>query len=237
MTTERSEQIGQNKWEQLSQEIISSGYPKELWNQISEYAFEYLEQGRPNFDVNHTKAVVYWAFILGQTHNEQVQEQDKVDLNLLLSAALFHDIGYHGQFEDKAYLRQVTDKKQRHMLVGEKMTLDFFESLKINPFSEEKIDNIAFLVSIHDNLELVELAEDKGIHEARILLEADTIGAIDLEWVEPTYTGQGALEYLERPRTAQRHKLFKTPLAREILDQKIFDFSKHIIQRDFGQEV
>lgn len=66
---------------------------------------------------------------------------------------------------------------------------------------------------------------------------ADTLGAIDTNWVEPTYTGQGVLEYLERSRTAKRHSLFETPLAKQVLEQKITAYTKHIIERDFGVEI
>lgn len=95
MKVEKKEQISKNKWGQLNQEIINSGYPHDLWPQICDYAFEYLEQGRVNFDVNHTKAVVYWAFNLANNHNQNCREQ--VDVNTVVTAALLHDIGYHGQ--------------------------------------------------------------------------------------------------------------------------------------------
>lgn len=228
MTAERGEQIGQNMWEQLSQEIINSGYPKELWDQVSNYAFGYLEQGRPDFDVNHTKAVVYWAYQLANNHNQQPRAE-QVDANVLISSAIFHDIGYYGQFEDDPDLQAISDKKKYHMAAGAKMVKNFLKHCDNHPFSDKQVIKISYLISIHDNLD--QIAKEAS-PEARILLEADTIGAMDVDWVEPTYTGQEALKYLKRPRTIQRYSLFGTPLALAFLPEIRGKYIKFIEERD-----
>jgi putative nucleotidyltransferase with HDIG domain len=215
-------------WKRLSLHIISDGLPKELWRQASEYAFSYLEQGRPDFDVNHTKAVVSWAYQLANNHNQQPGVKP-VSVKVLVTAALFHDIGYHGEFNDDPDLQAISDKKKHHMIAGARMAKKFFKQEKDHSFTDEQINQISYLISIHDNLE--QIAEEAS-PEARILMEADTLGAIDVEWVHPTFKGKQALKYLNRDRTIARYVLFETPLALVYLPERRREYIKFIQKRD-----
>ncbi len=234
MTPKRRKTPSRKSWNKLSHQIIESGYPQKLWTPASTYALGYLEQGRPDFDIPHTQAVVCWAFRLATDYNRRVAEgaienSAPVDVNVLVSAALFHDIGYYGKFDEDPGLAEISNRKAEHMVVGARMAKKFFETLPIPFFDEEQINQICHLVSVHDNLNEIHSIEET------ILLEADTLGAIDINWVEPTYQGEQALEgYLERDRTRKRHELFQTPLARESLDEKLKTYRQFVIDRDFN---
>jgi len=234
MTPERGKTPGRESWENLSHQIIEFGYPQQLWTLASNYAFKYLKQGRPDFDVPHTQAVVHWAFHLSTDYNRRVTERaiengPPVDVSVLVTAALFHDIGYYGEFAEDPGLAEISDRKAKHMAVGAKMVGNFFESLTTPFFNKKQIHQICHLVSVHDNLDKIHKMDEV------ILLEADTLGAIDVDWVEPTFQGNQALEgYLERDRTRRRHNLFQTLLGRESLGEKLQAYRQFVIDRDFN---
>jgi len=212
--------------------IVEAGYPRALWNLVSNFALSYLEKGRRNWDVPHTQSVVEKAFILATDFNLRVSRNEirghLVDTIVIVTAAWLHDIGYYKEFTKEARLDEVMDKKEKHMLVGEKMAGEFLSRSARAFLTEEQINMIAHLVGVHDNLESIETVEET------ILLEADTLGSLDTSWVEPTFRGQEALDFLEMERTKKRHSLFKTPLGKQYLEMYLEEFHKFIMQRDFS---
>lgn len=223
-------------WEQSRLSILKIGeYPPELWRLVERFAEGFLEQGRPGYDVPHTHGVVAWAFELAMAFNRQVEagevkDAQKVDLLVNVTAAWLHDIGYFGQFEDVADYAAVHDKKALHMVVGARMAGEFLREFASKYLNEFQIDEIAHIISIHDNLdEIVSMAET-------IMVEADTLGMMDVNYVEPTYTGEEALGFPEKPKTKRRFSMFKTDLAKRSLGRVVGDFEKFVINRDFGGE-
>lgn len=211
----------------LSQFIISP----ELWQAVESYAEELLVQGRPNFDLPHTRAVVHWAYVLGVAHNVEVtqsdREDDLVDLPVLLTAAWLHDIGYFGQFEQVASLSEVTDKKALHMLVGAQMARQFLENHATKWLNADQIDQVVLLVSMHDALDKIETIL------VTLLMEADTIGMMDVDRVQPTYTGLEALQFPDQPKTQERVRLFRTELGKKVIENIILGFKLYVMERDF----
>ena len=223
----------EEKFLEVKEEIIAGGYPVELWRLTETFALSYLRKGRPGFDVPHTKAVVYWAHRLVADYNERVREGDisgeEVDSVVLITAAWLHDIGYYGEFDDSAAgLRQVASKKEKHMIVGAKLADDFLHKKALGILSEEQIEQIVHLIRVHDNLEAIRTMPET------ILLEADTLGARDVNWVKPTFKGQEALDYLDRERTRKREALFRTPLGKTSIEEITRRFRQFIMERDFG---
>lgn len=213
--------------------IIDSGYPEPLWDMVKGFSLRYLEKGRIGWDVPHTKSVVNWVFLLATDYNRRVEngeisEGSLVDVSVLVTAAWLHDIGYHGEFGEEARLDQVMDKKAKHMVVGADMAKTLLEENATDYLNREQISQVVKLISVHDDLENITSTEEA------ILLEADTLGAIDVSWVEPTYRGDEALEYLSRDRAQKRYNLFRTPLGTESLSVLIGRFEQFIIDRDFG---
>ncbi len=197
-----------------------TGYPDGLRELVAGFALEILSKGRPGFDVPHTLAVVHWANELTRIHS--------LDRLVLITAAYLHDIGYFGRFDDLevADRAQVLDRKAAHMIAGAKMAGDFLNSDGVRDyFSEEQRARIVHLVSVHDNLEkLTDLDE-------LVLMEADTLGAIDTEKVQPTFKGREALNYLD-VTVAKRRSRFVTSEAMQAFDQLAERYRNFIQVRD-----
>lgn len=140
-----------------------------------------------------------------------------------------HDIGYYGQFEGlkTAGLDKVRDKKEVHMVVGAQMASSFLNSDEIKKYlTPEQIKRIVHSVSVHDKIERL-----KDLDEL-VLMEADSLGAIDLSFVEPTYKGKEALDYLDK-NSVRRRGRFITPEAMIAYDDLSEKFCEFIRKRDF----
>ena len=93
-------------------------------------------------------------------------------------------------------------------------------------------EQVVHLIAIHDKGETVQRS---GIPEALILLEADTLGAIDIErGADPTYFGMEAISYIKNSIGA-RKKRFSSPLSLEVCDPLIKNFIVRILKRDTAQ--
>ncbi len=205
----------------LSKEFELADFPEELRNLVENYALEILSHGRPGWDVPHTLAVVRWA-------NELARVQ-RLDVKVLTMAAYLHDIGYYGQFGGlaSANLGQVMDKKEKHMVVGAIMASSFLDLPEVSRYlSSDQAKRIIHLVSVHDRVEQL-----KDLDEL-VLMEADSLGAIDVDFVEPTYRGEEALDYLTT-RMIKRRKRFVTPEAMRAYDDLAVRFRTFVEVRDF----
>jgi len=223
----------EKRFQDTAREIIEFGYPEPLWQLVKNFSLQYLEKGRVNFDIPHTRGTVDWVFRLATDYNQKVESGEipdgvPVDVIVLVTAAWPHDIGYYGEFDEEASLSQVGDKKARHMAVGAEMAGRFLREHAADYLSQNQIIQVVNLDKVHDNLDHIESVPEK------ILLEADTLGAMDVSWVEPTYKGVEALNYLVRERMQKRYDLFITPLGLESLQVIRGNFEQFIINRDFG---
>lgn len=226
-----------DRWSQIRQVILESGkYPPELWEQVEAFAESYLIQGRPNFDVPHTHGVVAWAYQLATKLNTQMDRGDvlpnePVDIPVLITAAWLHDIGYYGQFENVATHAEVQDIKARHMLVGAELAQKFLLEKAASIFTSQQIDLVVHLVRIHDDLDQI------STNLETLLVEADTLGMLDVNWVEPTYQGEEALTFPDKPKTQKRFQLFRSPHGREALPQVVQAFRQFVLKRDFPSQI
>ncbi|MEK7524874.1 MAG: HD domain-containing protein [Patescibacteria group bacterium] len=110
---------------------------------IESYALQFLKKGREDWDVPHTRAVVFYA--------ERLAKAADLDVLVLVTTAWLHDVGYFGLFGD-----------------GDSSQLT-------------QVEQIVHLVSVHDNLKELQTLEEF------VFMEADTLGAIDLARVVPTF--------------------------------------------------
>ena len=96
---------------------------------------DFLQQGREEWDIPHTLAVVYYALQIGKTI-------EGIDLPVVVTATWLHDIGYFGQFNGDSHQYQtVQDKKKAHMEKGTVLarTLAYF----LKDFSKlERVRNL-----------------------------------------------------------------------------------------------
>jgi len=178
------------------------------------FATPFLEQGRGGWDIAHTKAVVYYAGLLAKNEG-----QDTVVLQI---AAWLHDIGYFGQFteSDGSNYSAVKDKKELHMQIGSEMARKFLESGEMTLLTTEQRERTVHLVEVHDKLEELEALDEI------ILMEADTLGAIDLDRVIPSFDKEGQIKYADGLRKRRQPK-FRTQSGIIILDQLLPKFEEY----------
>lgn len=173
--------------------------PFGLKSALESYALGFLRQGRQEWDEPHSRAVVYYA--------AEIAKAEGLDSLVLVSAAWLHDIGYFGLFregESEKY-DQVMDRKTAHMFEGARLAVEFLKRPEIQSFyTLEQIDRIVHLVLVHDKIE--ELGEIDEI----ALMEADTLGAIDVERVKPTFDKENAEKYINNDLTLRRLPRFQT---------------------------
>lgn len=183
--------------------------------QVENYALQFLSQGRREWDVPHTRSVVHYATEISQS----------VDLDLLVekTAAWFHDIGYFGLFKDKDSDKRSEIKSQKalHMIEGARMARDFLVRPEISRFYRpEQSERIVHLVSVHDKvLGLKDLDE-------LVLMEADTLGALDITRITPTFNYDDAMRYLESVHQ-RRIPRFVTELGKQYANELMPQFEEH----------
>ena len=101
-----------------------------------------LKQGREG-DVTHAKEVV--NFILGY------QGKLKLDLDILIPAAMMHDIGHsailNNHFKYITGYKKLINGKLVHMLAGAKIAKDILKQVNYNKVKSEEIIDI---ISMHD---------------------------------------------------------------------------------------
>lgn len=175
------------------------GLPSELQVDLEEYALGYLRQGRKDWDEPHTRAVVYHAY--------QIAQKEGLDPLVLVTTAWLHDIGYHALFEagQSNKYEEVMDRKKAHMVNGAKLAAAFLQRPEIQPhYTPEQVERIVHLVSIHDEIESL---TDK---DEIAFMEADTLGAIDISRVTPTFDKESARKYIGKDLMLRRFPRFLT---------------------------
>jgi putative nucleotidyltransferase with HDIG domain len=188
-------------------------YPEELEKKVEEYALEFLLKGRKEWDEPHTRAVVYYA--------ESIARANDLDVLVLKTTAWLHDIGYFAMFEntDSKNYDSVMDKKAMHMVNGAKLADKFLSRPEIKTYySDEQKERIIYLVSVHDKIE--ELAADDEV----ALMEADTLGAIDISKVATTFDKENAIKYVEKDLMGRRYPKFRTELGKKYFSELITPF-------------
>jgi len=160
-----------------------------------------LKEGRPDFDLAHTEAVVVWMKRLleslgfGPTKGEK--NDSAIDARVMVTAAYAHDWGYVGLFPDGANYDQVQAMKPKHMEKGAEKIEKLLKEKLSDGYTNNQIDRVAHLVRVHDKLEVV------SDEDELLLVEADTLGALDADLVTPTFSKADNQRYvveLERKR-------------------------------------
>lgn len=176
----------------------------ELFQMAKEYATGFLSQGRTDWDVPHTISVVYYVGEIAQSVCE--------NLTVLTLAAWFHDIGYFGLFSGNSdQYNEIKDRKALHMVRGAELAGAFLSQERVSAYvSQDQRRQVVHLVGIHDNIE-----ELSSLPEL-VLMEADTLGAIDMSRVKVTFDRENGLKYLSELHRRRVPK-FQTELGKQIL--------------------
>jgi len=138
-----------------------------------------LNNGRRNFDLEHTKAVVYWMkYILDSLNKDCSYEK------ILITAAYAHDWGYVGLFEgiESDNPKEIAKRKPLHMKKGAEKIKNYLLQECTRFFTPKEIERVAHLVSVHDYV------EDLKNEDEVTLMEADTLGMLDVKRSPPTFS-------------------------------------------------
>lgn len=149
-----------------------------------------LEKGRANFDKPHTEAVVKHIKDL-IAHNEHL----RLDEEVLVIAAYAHDWGYTDLFKDTTSSRnykKIKEAKPLHMKIGAEKIQKLLNNPVFDYLSADQKARIVHLVGIHDAI-----TEHKDPDEL-ILMEADTLGAIDISSVPPGFDKETNKIYMNK---------------------------------------
>jgi hypothetical protein len=137
-----------------------------------------LERGRTNWDKPHTIAVVHYI-------KEIIKSSSylPLDKTVLVIAAYVHDWGYSSLFKDGKPLdyKAVQQAKKLHMKFGEEKVRKLLEELIFSELTDNQKERIIHLVEVHDELRVL---KDK---DELVLVEADTLGALDTDFVKPDF--------------------------------------------------
>lgn len=183
--------------------------------QVEQYALEFLRQGRPQWDEPHTRAVVDYAKELVQAARKELAQAAQVDELVVLTAAWLHDIGYFGLFEGPTSggYQAVSAQKALHMEVGARLADEFLRRPDVAGFyTREQRQRVVHLVRVHDLLEQLEALDEI------VLMEADTLGALDVRRVTPTFDYESGRRHLEEVRI-RRAPRFQTALGKRYLEE------------------
>jgi hypothetical protein len=173
---------------------------------LEKYIFPDLLRGREGFDLPHTKAVVHWI-------KQIALSEPQLNAKVLVAAAYAHDWGYIDMGLGKdASIDQVHDAKEQHMLVGSKRIAALLTQKCGDEFSADEIDRVRHLVFVHDRLGEVKADDEIA------LVEADTLGALDTDWVTPTFSKADNDRYIKEQVLALRRPLFRHRLAINVFE-------------------
>jgi hypothetical protein len=182
---------------------------------LREHILPDLDLGRVNFDRPHTGGVVFWI-------KELLQDYPQLNAKILITAAYAHDWGYRGLFGSGASddLDLIHDKKEAHMQIGAEKIGELLRSKQFEGlYTEEEIEQIQGLVLVHDRIE--QLTTDEEL----LLMEADTLGMLDTDFVKPTFTAEDSAVFIEREINNRRRPAFKHEKAIKVFGEVL---QKHL---------
>lgn len=184
--------------------------PKPIEETLQRTIFPDLEKGRKDFDLPHTQAVVFWM----RTLLAQLADP-ALDPKILITAAYAHDWGYIGLFDgfDSNDPQVITTRKAAHMERGAELITNLLQHSLSEFFSQEEIQAVAHLVRIHDLVEQVVTTAEV------LIMEADTLGMLDVDRVTPTFTPEENARFIKEQIYNRRLLYFQHAAAKRIAEE------------------
>ncbi|NMB57328.1 HD domain-containing protein [Candidatus Beckwithbacteria bacterium] len=122
------------------------------YQDIYNIALPYYKKGREADDLHHLVVAKMMQYLL--------KEYSDLDQEVMMVAALLHDIGYSKFSKQEKKIHWANKIKKIHMQYGAELAKKVL--LKLN-FSEEKIKIICEIISVHDNPEFITIAENPAL--------------------------------------------------------------------------
>lgn len=198
------------------------------FKQLEGIVLEILKSGRPNWDIPHTLASVYYMNELLKIEFGNLDTLAslklwrsgpkgyvKVSDRILISTMYLHDIGYSRSQGDFNTREGTVTAKDDHMKNGVIIARPILEKLN---YTKDEIDEILYLISVHDNIE--ELSSENEI----LVFEADSLAQIDISRARSNFTGNDKIEFIKKFEE-KRLPRFKTKTGKD-LAQKLFKEAK-----------
>jgi hypothetical protein len=172
---------------------------------LQEVIFPELSKGDPKWDLPHTKSVVHYVKdILNNV------DDTEIDNDVLITAAYAHDWGYTQFYKQGESLTQpeYSEAKKYHMEIGADKIKELLKDDGFSAFNSEQKARIVHLVRVHDKLDSL-----KDLDEV-ILMEADTLGGLDTDFVTPSFTKEENERYMNNVKS-KRLSLFRNEYSKE----------------------
>jgi hypothetical protein len=171
---------------------------------LKQTIFPDLERGRPGYDVPHTKAAVFYM----RKIINSIPSLFKADTDVLIITMYAHDWGYADLFDHNKQLvfDAIMGQKALHQIYGSEKSKELLKHTIFNYLSVKQKDEIAYLVGVHDQLDII-----GGGHLA-FVREADTLAMLDVNRARPTVDYDSNLKIVERIETL-RIPQFVSPYA------------------------
>ncbi len=134
---------------------------KGKYRKILQLAEPYYKKGRAAERLHH--------LVVAEMVDNIIKEVKNVDRDVLISAALLHDIGYAKIPEEKRRTHWAKRVKEDHMKYGAEIASKI---LKQTELPKEKISEVCDIILVHDNPEIglpISSRESKLLKEADIL--------------------------------------------------------------------
>lgn len=182
-----------------------------------------LERGRPNFDRPHTLAVVIKLKSIITSLKYTILSQE-IDEDALIIAAYAHDWGYADLFKDGQlvqYGEGLKSVKPLHMELGANKVKVLLTNSAFDFMNAQRKQRVVHLVLNHDKIESLAALDEI------ILMEADTLGALDTELVRPTFDKESRLNYLNKSVLPNRKPMFRTDWGKKELDRLIENWVRY----------
>ncbi|MFH0956037.1 MAG: hypothetical protein V1801_02380 [Candidatus Falkowbacteria bacterium] len=183
---------------------------KKIEAKIKKQAIKLLSIGRTDFDVRHTLCAVKWI--------KKLIELEGGEEKILIPAVYFHDTGYEKL--PKGYTHnQCMAAKPDHASQGEQNVKKILP--KLNYFTPEEINRIAYLVKNHDKHSTIKETD------RQLLFEADGFAQIDWYDYKPSYDKKNILLFL-KTYFKKRKQYIKTKSGKKILKNLLAKTKKYL---------
>ncbi len=178
---------------------------QELEEKLKSKVLNILENARPNWEIPHMLATVHYI--------KELLKKEKGNPKILVSTMYLHDIGYAELFKNKkADYEGIKDSKKEHMIKGAILAEKILKELIV--FSEEEINKIKHLISVHDDLEKINSSDEQ------LVFEADSLSQIDKKRVTSNFSEEDYQKFINDFKN-KRAPRFKTKTGKMFLKQLI----------------
>jgi len=191
-------------------EKVTYRLDKEIEEKIKAEAIKQLENGKPGWDIPHTLIAVDWL--------RKLIEKEGGDEKILLTAIYLHDIGYNKLKRCYNY-EDVKKTKETHEEIGAEFAEKILKNL--DEYYSDEIEEIVNLVKYHDYI------DDINSFNRQLIMEADSLSAIDWERVKPSFNKEECKKYFEDFKQRRINK-FKTETGKEFLKQLLKKAEKYL---------